>query len=1515
MIYSKKVLSLILTALMVQSIFVTGGTVTASSYETTQESSYAQVQTAESKSAGDFTYSVENNGVKILKYTGTDTEVTIPNKIENLPVTAIGDYAFSDCHDIIGVEVPNTVTDMGSWTFCNCENLQVVNIPNGVTRLRERLFLNCYSLVQVNIPETVTVLEGWCFERCDSITSITIPYSVTEICESAFLNAKGLKTVNIPHSVTKIWNYAFCGTALENITIPNSITEIGIMLFENCTSLKTVTLENGITNIGQMLRKSSIKTITLPESMTYLSNSAFEDCLYLSEVNLPSKLETIDNYAFWNCDALTTINIPETVTKIGYQVFGRCDNLSSVTIPKNVTDIGGMWFVETPNLKTVTFEEGTTKIGNALQHSCIESFDFPASLETLSQYAFANCNNLTSMTIPDTVKQIDGWTFSECENLETVVLPNTIQNIPERMFLRCHSLTSVNIPASVKSLDGWCFEECTSFTSFTIPDTVNTIHNQVFQYCSGLKTVTIPNSVTELENELFKGCTSLEQITIPHSVTKLGDRLFGDCTSLENITIPDSVTEFGGCIFEGCTALKTATLENGITNIGQMFRNSYIETITLPESMTYLSNSAFEECRNLKSVTLPDNMETIDRYAFYKCESLEDITIPDKVQKIDYQTFLNAGLKTVTLPANLNLIDTDAFAGCTGLEKVYYRNTVANWGNNVTVNDGNECLGGISSNAEMYFFPDTLTLNKTSYRMDFEDTYNLKYTFAPQNSFGKYTWKSSNSSVVKVTQSGKITAVNEGTANITVTHDSGLKAVCKVTVNPVPKTLELDKDTLTLFTDDTYTLQKSFTPSDAKAKYTWSSSDTQVAAVDSDGKVTAISAGTATITLRSNNGLTATCDVTVWRYPDSVSLDKTSIETGEGLTEQLTPQLSPDDSHTKSFTWTSSDENIATVSQDGLVTAVRKGTATIKVTTSNGKSAQCVVTVKELPQSVKLSKSSTLIKVGSTERIKATITPSDAYNEGYTWKSSDKTIAAVSSTGLITAKKAGIATITYRTANGKTAKCTVTVVNVPESVAISKTSLTLAKGGTEQLSKAVTPEDADAYTSYTWTSSNESVASVSENGFITAKEVGTATVTVTTDNGKSASCTVEVRPAAQSISLDKTETVIKVGTTQQLTQTVTPSTAYTSYKWSSSDPDVVSVSESGVITANSTGTAVITVETDNGKSASCTVTSKEVESVDLNKHSMTLGVGQAYTLRPSTTPDDIESTFTWKSSNKDVATVTSKGKVTGRAVGKATITVRTDNGKICTCTVVVKQAPKDISLNKTEMTLGTGQMYTLQSTLTPSNSATYQQWTSSDTSVAVVNANGRVTAKKVGTAVITVKTTNNHTATCTVTVKKAPTSVALNKTAINVGVGQKYTLTAELTPTDSATYCMWSSDDTEIAEVNSNGVVTGKAAGTANITVKTTNGKTATCKVTVKKAPTAIELDKTSLSMKVKETYTLVKTLTPTNSAASYIWSSSDTTVATVSSVGKVTAKKAGTAIITVTTHNGKTASCTVEVR
>ena len=238
---------------------------------------------------------------------------------------------------------------------------------------------------------------------------------------------------------------------------------------------------------------------------------------------------------------------------------------------------------------------------------------------------------------------------------------------------------------------------------------------------------------------------------------------------------------------------------------------------------------------------------------------------------------------------------------------------------------------------------------------------------------------------------------------------------------------------------------------------------------------------------------------------------------------------------------------------------------------------------------------------------------------------------------------------------------------------------------------------------------------------------------------------------------------------------------------------------------------------------------------------------------------------------------------------------------------------ENVTLNKTTITIGVGQSYTLKAATDPEDAETTFTWKSSKKDIATVTSKGKVTGKAVGRATITVKTANGKTATCKVEVKPAPESVAISKTSIKIGVKQKYTLTATLTPSNTATYCTWSSDNTAVATVNSGGVVTGKKTGTAVITVKTSNGKTATCKVTVKKAPIAIALDKTELYLNVDETYTLTK-LVPENSAAEYTWSSSDADVAEVSSAGKVTAKKTGTAIITLSSHNGKTAACTVTV-
>ena len=209
-------------------------------------------------------------------------------------------------------------------------------------------------------------------------------------------------------------------------------------------------------------------------------------------------------------------------------------------------------------------------------------------------------------------------------------------------------------------------------------------------------------------------------------------------------------------------------------------------------------------------------------------------------------------------------------------------------------------------------------------------------------------------------------------------------------------------------------------------------------------------------------------------------------------------------------------------------------------------------------------------------------------------------------------------------------------------------------------------------------------------------------------------------------------------------------------------------------------------------------------------------------------------------------------------------------------------------------------------------------WESSNPDVAEVDENGNVTAKSEGVAAITLISSSSdnsrNDSVCLIKVTLGAESVELNKTAVNIGVGQEYNLLSTVTPAAAPQEVIWSTSDDSIAEVDENGVVTGKKTGTVNITATTENGKTATCKINVKKAPESISLDKETLTLNVNSNYTFTKTLSA-NSASSFKWTSSDPEVVRVYSTGKIVAQKSGTSVITVTTYNGKTASCTVTVR
>ena len=420
---------------------------------------------------------------------------------------------------------------------------------------------------------------------------------------------------------------------------------------------------------------------------------------------------------------------------------------------------------------------------------------------------------------------------------------------------------------------------------------------------------------------------------------------------------------------------------------------------------------------------------------------------------------------------------------------------------------------------------DHVTLNQTTLTLEKGETETLTATVTPQNASNKnVTWSSSNNEVATVAD-GTVTAVGAGEATITVTtEDGGKTATCKVTVNApqtVPVTgVTLDETKLALEVGGSKTLTKTVTPTNAtNQNVTWESDNTQVATVDEHGQVTAVSAGTATITVKTEDGdKTAECKVTV-NAPQAVpvtgvTLDKAELTLKEGSTGTLEAKVEPSDATNKTVTWESNKTNVATVEQDGTVKAVGAGEATIKVTAQDGSGqyAECKVTVSAPTKpvtNVTLTPNTLTLEKGETGTLEAKVEPSDASKKDVTWSSNNETVATVDNNGKVTAKADGTATITVTTVDGNhQATCTVTVT--PKTVLVSSIQVqgtaSLYVGNTAKLTATVTPTTA-TNPAVTWSSNNQEVATVGADGTVTAKTAGKATITATAKTAGKATIT------------------------------------------------------------------------------------------------------------------------------------------------------------------------------------------------------------------------------------------------------------------------------------------------------------------------------------------------------------------------------------------------------------------------
>ena len=789
-----------------------------------------------------------------------------------------------------------------------------------------------------------------------------------------------------------------------------------------------------------------------------IGDRAFQNRTDLRTVMIPDSVEKIEFEAFYNCINLKIVDLSSNLTTIGYDVFGNCKSISKIEIPKSLKKFDGTW------------GRGTN----------------------LSYGAFGGCSNLKTVNFEAGSTIVCAALFMGCDGIEEIELPDTITEIGDSAFKSCKNLNKVIIPESVTKIDGDAFAECSGLIDIKMHEGINTIGSRAFYKCDRLLDIVIPDSVEKIEFEAFRGCDKLENIKLSENLTIVGYGVFGDCKSISKIEIPKSLKKFDGTwgrgtnlsygAFGGCSNLKTVNFEAGSTIVcAALFMGcDGIEEIELSDTITEIGDSAFKNCKNLDRITMNNGIEILESSAFEDCFSLTTINIPNTVKAISNSTFQDCtSLTEVHLSSILKEIPASTFSGCKKLTTINFPSTLT------TI--GNSAFSGCESLPEAILPSGVEKIESNA----FKNCKALKKAAVPDtvSSIGSSAFYGCEA-LTDITLGSKLKKIESQTFygcivlpsivipyNVTTIGDSAFVNCTKLTQITVPRNT-------TSIASNAFSYPKKMTmygPSDCYAQ-----------------------------TYASGKGIKyVTQDI----HAISVSLDITEKTTERYDDFQLTATIAPLN-FTGAVVWTSSNEEVATVSDTGYVEICGVGTAVITVTAGNVKAA-CKITVPQLIDWIEFDEDEIELKAGETYQLKPYISPSDATNKKLKYTSSDTKVAEVSASGLVTAKSEGEAKIRAAATDGSDeyAVCYVTVTGKAKvtGITLDRTSAEVKRGEKLTLNATVSPSYA-SNKKVVWKSANTKIATVDANGSVTAKAPGRTKITVTSSENSSyqASCTVTV---------------------------------------------------------------------------------------------------------------------------------------------------------------------------------------------------------------------------------------------------------------------------------------------------------------------------------------------------------------------------------------------------------------------
>ncbi len=434
--------------------------------------------------------------------------------------------------------------------------------------------------------------------------------------------------------------------------------------------------------------------------------------------------------------------------------------------------------------------------------------------------AFQSKDKITSIDLPNSVTSIGEYAFLGCTGLTTIKLPDALAEISTGTFSLCTGLTSVALPSALSTIGSEAFYNCTGLISLHLPSSATTIGDHAFFNCSNLAVIAIPNTLESIGNEAFLNCSKLTSIYLPGTITHIGTGAFSNCTGLTSVIIPNSITALGSSVFSGCSSLTSVTLPDALTSIGyHSFSNcAKLKSMTLPPSVTTIDEGAFVNCSELKDINL-DRVSQIKYGAFVGCKELLNISILN-AKDVNSDAFINCAINSAVLPYEWTENFKLDFSKTPNLWKVYIGEATA------TIPPDT-----FKSNKLFWIYSNAATPPEISTTTFSPDTYDKGILYVPQGCVNAY---------------------------------KGAKVWNLIPeIRELPYQIDISDENVSVDISQSVTLTASVVPAyGPPVQIKWYSLNEDIATVTSEGIVTGVSEGKATI-VAFGDGITASKEVSV----------------------------------------------------------------------------------------------------------------------------------------------------------------------------------------------------------------------------------------------------------------------------------------------------------------------------------------------------------------------------------------------------------------------------------------------------------------------------------------------------------------------------------------------------------------------------------------------------------------------------------------------------------------------------